>query len=388
MPEQLTNVGYLAVKQEATSGTPLIPDTYLPYFSENVGLNLNKNDIAPIMGLKMARYSTVHGKRNIDGNIVFLGEPNTTGYLLDMLLTKGTTSGSDPYTHPFTLSTTADPKSYTVDISKGQVVERYMGVEMSEMGIEFDDSVMKFNCVVTAKNVLSGRRITGVSTLDLTLADEYTTTPTKGFVATDVIRIFKADGSVIDTTVTSVTEGTDIIAVGSATGVASGDYVALRKSTPSLSLSGNYFTKERTEFRFADTAANALTATQTKVDSSSIKVMHGILPPTNRSGARGIASIVRGTGDVETTTKIYFDTLEDHERFTANSKRAVVIRAFAGSTNQHELRITLNQTILKAPTRPIDINTVIFQDIAWVPEYKDADAQGFDVKIINAVATI
>ena len=101
MAEQLGNLGYLKIKKESTKGTPVIPDTGIPIFSESLNININLEDIDPIVGIKSARYAVLKGQRDYSGEVSAIGDPNVAGYFLDMLFTKGTTTGAGPYTHTF-----------------------------------------------------------------------------------------------------------------------------------------------------------------------------------------------------------------------------------------------------------------------------------------------
>lgn len=389
--EQISALSYLAIKKESTKGTPVTPNVYLPFFSENVKVDMGIEPIAPIMGLKTERFSAVRGQRSFTGEIEFLGEPNVLGYILDMLLTKGTTTGANPYTHPFTLSTSANPNSYSFDVKKGRQTWRLWGVEASEAAIVFDKNQMKIKLKVSALGCLSSRKITNNASGVLTLDTTYHNVPVKGFVASDLVRIFKADGTVIDTSISSLDASANTITVASFSGVASGDKVTLRESAPSYTFTGDYFTFGRTEFRFADTAANALSATHTPLEEDVvIKIMHKFLPEEGirRSGSNDPNSLVRGTGDVEFECKIFFDTPDNQQTFLDTSQQAMVIRAFAGASNVHELRITLNAMIMNESPVNIAVNEVLMSDIKWMPLYKTADTQMFDVKSINAIATI
>lgn len=392
MAEQIAELQYVQAKKEATKGTPVSPQTggvILPIFSESLGIDAALDDINPIVGLKAARLSAIKGLRSMQGEISFLGEPNTAGYVFDMLLTKGTTSGANPYTHPFTLSPATNPNSYTIDIAKGRVVHRFWGAEMKELGIDFDTNKMLLNGNLTALGSFTVRKIASVAGAILTLATDYSATPTTGLVAGDLLRIFLANGTVVDTTVTSITGTT--VTVGTAGAAATGDLIGIRPTTPTLVLSGNYFTWGQTEFRFGATAAAALSNTHTPVEEGSgWNIIHEMRPDegVGRSGSIDRISVVRGTGDIEVTTRVFFDTSDDYNRFLETSKRALVIRHFAGATNQHELRVTVNNMVGGESPVNLEVGGVLGQEITWKSTYDTTDGAMFDVKVLNAVATI
>jgi hypothetical protein len=195
----------------------------------------------------------------------------------------------NPYTHVFGLSTTTDPNSYTLDIAKGSVVFRYWGVQAREMGIDFADNQARIPVQISALGCLSVREIASVSTTTITLKTDYDSTPNKGFVATDVVRIMKADGSTtLDTTISTVNaDGITLTLGASAAAYAAGDFIFLRKQTPTYTLAG-YMQWAKTQFCFGASASAALSATHTPVESGSGWTMkHMMLPDegAKRSGA-------------------------------------------------------------------------------------------------------
>ena len=338
------------------------------------------------------RFQNLPGQRSHQGEVVVLGEPNTIGYLFDMLLKKGSTTGSDPYTHPFTLAS-ADPNSYTVEFLKGQVVHRFVGVQARSITPSYDTNKMQVTVELTARsNFTVGDigAITGGGPYDVTLKTAYDPTPTQGLVAGDLVRIFLAGGTTIDTTITTVDDATGITlpASPSLASVAADDLIGIRALTPSLTLI-DPFLWSRTEFRFGATASAADSATHTPVETgSNWKILHNMLPEEGalRSGAFDPASLVRGQGDAEANVNKFFDTPDEENRFRSLTKRALVIKHFSGTG--YELRVTLNN--LKQIEKPVNMNTgeLLFDNITFRPEYDTTDTQMFDVKVLNAVASI
>lgn len=393
MAEQLGNLGYLAIKKETTKGTPVTPTTFVPLYSENLTTKINLQDIDPIIGIKSARYAILKGQREHSGELTVLGDPNIIGYFLDMTLTKTSTTGSNPYTHVFGLSTTTDPNSYTLEIAKGNVVFRFWGVQGNELSIDFADNEGRLPVKVAALGCLSVREIASVSTTTITLKTDYDGTPNKGFVAADVVRITKSDNSVsLDTTISSVnSDGVTLVLGASAAAYAAGDFIQLRKQpTPTYSLTGS-IQWAKTQFCFGSTAAAALSATHTPVESGSTwSVKHMMLPDKGalRSGAYDPVSLIRGLGDADLKTRIFFDSPDEQNRFLANTKRASVVRHLVGSTNQYELRTTFNNIVQDENPVNLKSNEILFNDITWKSTYDTSDAQHFAVTVINAVSSI
>src|SRR6266496_3220331 len=201
--ERLGNLGYLLMGKETTKGTAVIPSTAIPIYKESFNTMLNHDEDNPIVGLNVMPYNMYMGLRDHEGSFTALGDPNVAQYLFDMLLTQGTVTGANPYTHPYTVGSSA--KSYTIDILKGQVVHRYFGVEAEEMDVAFNKNKMELTPKVSALGSFIVREIATVSTTTITLTTAYDPAPNKGLVATDLVRIMKADGSSsLDTTVSTV----------------------------------------------------------------------------------------------------------------------------------------------------------------------------------------
>lgn len=394
MAERLANLGYIALKKETTEGTPVIPDVFVPLYSESFVTNLNLNEDNPIVGLREIRYQSMRGQRDHQGDITVLGEPNTAGYLFDMLLLKGSTTGGGPYTHPFTLG---ESNSYTIEFLKGQVPFRYFGVKARNVSVDFDDNKMVLTAGLTARKVFSVVEISAISgggPFDVTLKTDYDPSPTDGLVDTDIIRIYKADGTVIDTLITTVDDATGLTLPASPdlASVAADDLITLRGLTTSLTLQPP-FLWARSEFRFGATAAAALTATHSPAEpGSNWNVINQILPDegAKRSGAFDPATLPRGQGDIEASVKLFFDTPDDENRFHSLPKRALVVRHFgeAISSTDQEIRITVNHFNISEKPVPLATGELIFEELTLKAEYDDTDAQMFDVTVINNVASI
>lgn len=388
MATRLANLGYLALKKETTKGTAVIPNVYVPLYSESFNTMVNLDADNPIAGNKAAIFQHIQGVRHHMGDVQVLAEPTTAGYILDMLLKKGSTTDANPlYTHPFMLSSD-DPNSYTVDICKGQVVYRFIGVEAYELSNEYDENKMLFNLSLSARKSFIAREVASLSTDTITFKTNYDPTPTAGLVVGDIMRLYLAAGTTLDLTIESVDSATEVTFTATPTGAADGDIITLRPATPSFSLV-TPFQWARTEFRFGLTAGAALSATHTPLQpGSQFTIQHNLEENegAKRSGSYDPAELVRAQGDAELNVKVRFDTPEDMNRFLTNTKRACVIRMFSGTS--HELRVTLNN--LKFSENPVELNTgeIVYAEGPMKPQYDTSDAQLFDVKVLNGVATI
>lgn len=389
MATRLSNLGYLAIKKQSNKDVAVTPDKYVPVYSESFNTMVNLDADSPIAGNKAAIFQHIQGVRHHMGDVQVLAEPVTAAYFFDMFLNKTGSSGSNPYTHAFALNST-DPIAYTVDICKGQVVYRFIGVECYEIGPEFDENKMLLNLSLAARKSFISREVASINGNALTFKTNYDPSPTTGLVVGDLMRLHLAAGTTVDLTVLTVDSITTVTFTTTPTGAADGDVVTLRPATPSFSLL-TPFMWSKTEFRFSTTAELALTATHTPLQSGSAwKLQHNLEDNegAKRSGSFDPVELVRTQGDADLDVKVRFDDPHDLNKFLTVSKRACIIRHFAGTGNIYELRVTLNN--LKWEENPIELKAgeIVYAEGALKPEYDSSDAQLFDVKVINATATI
>lgn len=394
MSERNAATGYAAIKKESVVGTPVTPNVYTPYYKQNIATDFHLMEDTPVYGNRFKKFQHLKGSRSHGGNIVVMAEPDTAARWFDMLLNKSATSGSDPYTHTFGLHNDTLPNSYTMDIALGGQVVRFWGVQASNISAEWEDQKMQFSIDVAGLGSFYGREISAVDGTELTLKTDYDADPSKGLVASDLIQIQKADGSVVNTTVSSVDDEVTVT-VGSASGVAAGDMLVLRPATPSLSLK-RPFLWGLTQFYFADTAANAQTASadtanQTRLEpGTELALMWEFEDDegSKRSGGFDPASLIRTIGDYTFKCKKYFDKAEDIESWNKLEKKALVMRSYSGSTNQYELRVTLNNMTLMSPAPESESGETIYSEQEFGGNYDTSDGKGFEVKVIDAVSTI
>jgi hypothetical protein len=394
MAERLSNLGYLALSKETTKGTvATTPSVYVPLFDENIAPDFDLTVDQSAFGNKAKTYQVLPGRRSYTGDVTVVGEPNTAGHFANMLLTQGSSSGSGPYTYPFTLSGSTNPKSYTVDIAKGAVVHRYMGVEAESIKIGFKDNEMQLTCKLSALGSFIVREIASISTTSVTLTSTYSdfsTSPTTGLVASDLVSVMKADGSSqLDTTVASITNGLTVVLGASAAAYAAGDFLVLRPATAPSLTTVTPFLWSRSEFRFATTAASALSATHTALESGTEwEIMHSFNDNKGewRSGSANPASLARTTGEVMFKAKQFFDTANNMNAFHKNAKNAVVCRHF--SETGYELRLTVNNFKWKNVVPKFKVGELFYSEMEAVPQYDSSDGQMFDLKVISNLSTI
>lgn len=389
--EVIGDLGYLAFNKETTAGTAVTPNAYALLYEESLSTPINLNEIKPAVGNKFARFQTLQGQRSHGGEFTIQAEPNTTAQVFDMLLTRGTVTGSDPYTWPFTLG--ANSNSYTVDISNGNHVSRYIGVQASEIAALYQDNEMRWKVKVSALKAFHGAEIASVAGAVVTLkTDGYSTTPTDGLVAGDLVACWDAtDLTKQNFTISSLT-ATNVTLSGSPTSIAAGDMLVLRPATPTFPTTPP-FLWARSEWRYSATdAATALTATHTPVEQgSTFTIKHGFKDDAGemRSGSFDPTSLARTTGDVEVSANVFFQHPDEAKAYLGIRKKALVIRCFSGTANAHEFRLTLNDLRIRSGGDKPMVKTgeVEYYELEYAASYDASDASAWDVKVINALAS-
>jgi hypothetical protein len=393
MAERLSNLGYISVVKEVTRGVPLTPTDSLLAYDENISTNGGFVDITPSVGQKFKTYNTLQGVRSHKGEITFSGEPNTTARMADILLTKISTTGAGPYTHVFGFSPTANPNSMTIDISYGNVVARYWGVEASKLAPVYNANEMQWKMSVSALGSFQGREIATVATTTLTLKTDYDPTPNKGLVIGDLVRIYKqSTGATLDTTIATVNaDGITVTLGASAAAFAPGDMITLRPATPALNNLPS-FLWSKTQYIPGTSASVALTNPQLRVEQgSSFDIMHSFKSDDGeaRSGSFDPASLARTTGDANLTIKRFFDNPDDVTLFNNLGKTAWQIRMYSGSANQYECRLTFNHVKTDGMVVPnLKSNDIVYSDLKTHPIYDPTDSQAILLTVINALPTI
>lgn len=390
----------IILKKESTKGVAVTPDVSVPTYSISLGTKLNLHSDEPAFGRRLKRYQSLQGMREHVGTMKIVGEPNTIARVLDMLATRTATSGSNPYTHTYGESITTDPNSYTIDVPKGAYVERFYGVEASKISIGFNDSKMELDVDISALGSFYPREIasqSGSGPYTLSLKTDYDPNPTTGLVVGDAIKFYDVSANTyISATIATIPNGTQFTTVTNPTGIAAGDMVMLNTSTPALSVLTPYLW-QKTQFFFSDTAANAFTASSTVANQTRLEPGTEIVlmndfetnSGSQRSGSADPASLIREGGyDINFKPKVFLDTPEKVREWASTTKRALVMRAYSGSTNQYELRVTINNMKALTNDDPAEAGKVLYHEFDYAVDYDGSDGQAFDIKDINAIATI
>lgn len=392
--ERVGNLGYLGIAPQSNATTPVAATDFVPLYDETLTTNRNMQNLQPAYGNKFDTFDTIYGMRQHNGEVTVLAEPNTALKFFSMLLTVGAKTGAGPYDWPLTLTPNGETY-YTFDISTGNVVKRFFGVLASKIAPVWNNNELQFKITVSALGSFAGRQIasvTGTGPYTVQLQTTYDSSPTTGLVAGDLIRFYKADGSgTIDATVSAVTDGTHFTTTTNPAGIASGDFVYIRPATVAFNMLPSFKWTD-TEFHLADTAANALAASQTRLESGSTwELGHDFnnAAGEHRSGAQDPASLARTVGNASLTLKKFFDTPEDIKAYNSVAKSACVIRHFAyDSGNTYELRITFNQLVTDDPYPQVKPKALSYSNMKMHPSYNITDGQAFSVDVLNNLTAI
>jgi hypothetical protein len=307
-----------------------------------------------------------------------------------MLLALGSSSGSDPYTNPFTLGAS---NSYTLEFAKGRMSQRFFGVQARQISNSYDGNKMQLNIEITALGQFSVAEIstaTGTAPTTITLKTNYDQDPTKGLVVNDIMTAYDvSEGTYINFVVDALPSDTTIECSEDVSALDAGDIIFLRPQTPTYSLSVP-FTLGATEYRFGATASAALSASQLQVEpDASWTVSHEMLPAEGalRTGSLDPAALPRGVGDVSVNLSRFFDNADDMNRHLTATKRALVIRHFAYTTGglTYELRVTVNNYKQTTANKPLEVGGIIMDQQELKAQYDSSDAQMFDVKVLSGV---
>jgi hypothetical protein len=391
--ERFGALGYLALAKETVKGTAVIPTDPVPLYKETMTTDLALQELTPAVGTKFKRSGTAPGIRIHKGTLEVMAEPNTAAKIFDMLLTQGTESGTSVITHPFTLDNTTNPNSYTVDISMGNQVFRFMGVEASKIAPNYSNNEMRLTVTASALGAFSTREIATYNSGNpntITFKTDYDPAPNKGLVAGDLIKVTKANGVEINSTIVAVNaDGVTITCTGTLSGVNPGDLISLRSTTQNYNdLALNPFLWANTQFCFGATVAAALAASQTRIEQSSTWEVEHTFESDNgaqRSGSFDPAALVRTFGDVTGKIKKYFDSPVEVNNFLARKSQALVIRHFVYSAgNTYELRIVIDQAQYKDGGKPgLESDKVLYHEFTILPSFNITNGEGMSVVVIN-----
>lgn len=317
----------------------------------------------------------------------------------DATITFSAMAAGTNYTWPFILANPS--KSYTIDVSIGGslavgngLVKRFYGCMVESLTPSFTNNQMFLKASISALGSYEGRLITtvtGAGPYTVNLDTQYTATPTAGLVVGDLIAFYNSANAITTATIASIPNSTSITtSTNVTTFTANSSIMYLRSQSPTFNIL-NPFLWSNTQFCFGSTASVALGAAQTRLEQGSAWNINWPFENKGgspRSGNADPASLVRLTATTGLDIKKFFGSPQDIVDFNQLTKNACVIRHFAGSSNQYELRVTLNHLVTDSPVPSIGAKKVNYANIKYHTQLDTTDSQMFDLKLINGLATI
>lgn len=390
----LANESYLAIKPEATPGTPVKPTIFIPLVSEDVKTVVNYQADKRMKGMAWKSDDLLRGNRSHEGTIVVLGDPDTLGHLLNMVMTKGSTTGSagDGYTHPFTVG---DGKSYTFEIKKGAYSQRYFGVKIDELTIEFKDGQMEVSLAIKATGQFSiaslGVALTGSGMTEAVFDDTYDIAPTRGLVAGDVINV----GGVDLTLLTVEADGVTVTFASSDVTASIGDAVTLKPQTVTLGTFSDPFYFGNMIVGFGADIAEAIGNTADRADAKMVHEMKIVLKSNllaqNGTNRMDPYQILPRTKEAQLEIKQLFAGAEQRQAWLDRKQQAISIVGLgkfikSDFTTQEKVTFNFPNVKLTDNDNKIEVGEYILDDQKFEVLYDSAEAMAMEVELINKTA--
>lgn len=385
---RLSNLGYVAVKEQTADNTPVTPNVFIPAQSASLDTIMNFEDNTAIMGNRAARQDLLPGLRTHSGELELLADPNTAIYWLSMILNRTGVTGAGPYTWAFTADEPAN--SFTVDIAKAGIVYRIWGVKASSLNITYNDNKAHAVLEIAGLGSFIEREVssvTGSGPYTITFKTEYDESPTTGLVVGDLITLYDVSADAeISAIVDTIENATQITVSENVSAGASGDIVHLRAQTPSWSLLLPALWSD-TEFRFGASAAAALSATHTPMAPGSGLTLTSDFSEDegeHYSGSPDPAFIVHSVLDAEIALNRYLHR-EDLNNWLKLADKGLVIRHFgeAVSGTDSEIRFSFNLVNWRDYPVPIETGNQVNVQGIMVPSYNRSDGALLTATIIN-----
>lgn len=393
MSTHLAENQYLAIKPESTAGVAVIPTVFVPLVSESVKTVLNHTVDRRIKGHDWKGNGLLRGNRMHEGQIVVLADPDNLGHILNMVMTKGSTTGdsTDGYTHPFTVG---NGDTYTFEIGKGAYAQRYYGVYIDELTIGFQDGQMQLTLSIKAMGQVSvmelGAALSGAVT-SLTLDDNYDIAPNRGLVVGDVIVVgtdeltltsVNANGYAVGFTSTSLTYSV-------------GEPIYLKKlsvSNPTLQdpfYLGNTLVGVGEDESAATTAA-ASRSTATPVYDLEIKIKNNLFSQ-NGSSRFDPVQIIPRTREAMVTLKRLLESEDQRTAFLNRTKQALTLISTGKNiksdfTTVEKLTLKFNNVKLIENDNALAVGELIADTQQFEVLYDDSDAVAMTASLVNRTA--
>ena len=387
----ISDNAYLAIIPESVAGTAVIPTNFVPLVSESMRAVVNHSADKRIKGLTWSSNDLLRGARSQEGELVILADPDTLGHFLNMFLTKGSSSGSAPdgFTHPFTVG---NADSYSIEIKRGLYAQRFFGVQIDELRLEFSESNMQIRASIKGRGQFSvaklGIALTGAGMTTVVLDDEYDLRPTDGLVATDTIvsgtdevaiSSVNADGKTLTVPSTSLTYSI-------------GEPIYLKPQTVSLPTLQDPFYFGNTlvgigEDESAATTAAGSKSTATPVHDFSIVLRNNILD-IPRTGSIDPVEIKTRSKEGQINLKQLLESENNSADFLARTKQAMTVIVKGkfiktDFTTQELLTMKFNNVKLMQNDNALEVGEYIVDNQIFEVLYDNSDGKAMTVDLVN-----
>lgn len=389
----VSDQAFMSIKPESTAGTAVIPTILVPLVSESLTTKVNHTLDKRMKGLNWNSNGILRGNRTHEGDIVILGDADNLGHVLNMIMTKGSTTGNgtDGYTHPFTVGTA---KTYTVEFKKGLYAQRFFGVTVNEVKMDFSDGQMQLTLSVQAMGQCGvftlGTALTGSPTTTVVLKDDYDIDPSRGLVANDVLKI----GST-NCTVTAVSGSTVTISSASPTLAADGAIYLMPQTASQPTLydpfyMGNMLVGIGADDTAADTAAGSR-STATPVYDFSLTYKRNLFAQ-NGSNRMDPVQIIPVQPEATITLKQTFESVAQRQAFLDRIKQAITVSVSgkhikSDYTTKELLTMKFFNVKLLECNEPLKVGELIFDEETFAVLYDDGDATAVTASLVNRTAS-
>lgn len=393
----ISDLAYMAFGKQSSAVAAVIPDVFVPLMEEDMKVDPKNERVKQIVGINWTSNKMLQGLREVGGSFTIQCDPENIGHILNMALVKDTTSGSGAvgYTHPFLED--GEPEFYTIDIVKGNAVQRFVGCQITKVEFSFQDGHLIAKCDVIARHAFSTATLktalTGAGMVAVVLAEGYDPEPALGLVAGDVIQVQADDGSFTDVTIATIVTGNKSVTMSATNVTASiGALISLKAQTPSYAALKRPFKFGQCLVGFGadQTAADANVASYalaTPVDDFKFTINRNIT--RRRATGKNDALTLIGTGDAELTVKKLFEDAEQQQQWMDIAKKACSI-LFTGdniaTTYYCSLAIKLHNIKPSDHGNKLSKGEYVFDETNFVVEYDDTDAMAMEVTLVNATA--
>jgi len=385
--------GYLAVIPEGTPGTAVIPTNFVPLISESIKTIQNLSTDKRMKGRTWGANDLLKGARTQEGEIAVEADPDNLGHFLNMLIKLGSTTGdaTDGYTHPFLQG---DPDSYTVEFNRGAYAIRVVGVQASELRLEFQDNRMVVKSQIQGLGQFSvatlGVALTGAGMTSIVLDDKYDREPTKGLAVGDKLVI-----GTDEATITAITDDVTVAITSASLTYSTGEEIHLKAQTPSYTglrkafNLGNMLIGLGADEASATSNAGAI-ATATPVHDFAIVLNRNILT-IPRSGRLDPVAIKRQMLEGQIEMKQLLENADQRQKFLDIGKQALTLIVKGEHINPdfstfEQMTFKFHNVKLMENSNNLEIGQYIVDDQKLEVLYDETDGLAIAISLVNKTA--